>query len=377
MSKTFSKRGRIALIVILASVICLSGTVQKASQLHGRFAYSVVTVTLWSELLKLIVSIFLSLRNAWSSGTSILKGFTSPWEWAIFIPPALLYALWNNMNYVVLIYLDPATMSLVHNLKIFFTAGFMRWILKKRFTIQQWISVTGLVFGVVFSQLSHLSPNTDADQEAQSWIIGITLGASRALGTAATNVYTEWAFKRNAKESIHVENVMLYFWGIIVNILALYFMGNFDTVLSFKGYNGWVALSILCSGTGGLLISFVFKYVDNVALLVADIVGLIGLITVSFFFFGLLIDSLFLVGVFIIGLSLYGYYGPALQGMEKYDDYCESVLSLIFGPAKSKKRKIPNDLQVDCKYEMVPVDQSDSVAEGKVINLSPRSRPSF
>lgn len=158
-------RTRLYLIVILAFVVCTGGTIRKASQTNGHFAYSFVTVTLWVEVLKLVVSTLFTLHYANIHGFDSMDPLRHSKEWFLFFPPAFLYALFNNLDFLILIYLDPATMSLVHNLKIFFTACFMNHFLRKVFTMQQWVAVIGLVVGVIASQSQHLDFSKETSKE--------------------------------------------------------------------------------------------------------------------------------------------------------------------------------------------------------------------
>ena len=55
---------------------------------------------------------------------------------------SLLYMIDNNIVYVILTYIDPATMSLVWNMKIVITALLFRFVLKRHFTRLRWIAGT-------------------------------------------------------------------------------------------------------------------------------------------------------------------------------------------------------------------------------------------
>ena len=77
----------------------------------------------------------------------------------------------------------------------------------------------------------------------------------------------------------------------------------------FHDYTVWVVLTIVLGGTSGLMISVIFKYIDNIALLVADIIGMLALIVISYEFFDLQINAVFVLGVAVIMLALVGYYG--------------------------------------------------------------------
>lgn len=67
--------------------------------------------------------------------------------------PSGLYTLQNNLLYVALSNLDAATYQIMYQFKIVTTAMFMVFMLNKRITAMQWVSLGILITGIVFVQV--------------------------------------------------------------------------------------------------------------------------------------------------------------------------------------------------------------------------------
>ena len=81
----------------------------------------------------------------------------------MWLLPALMYALSNNMAIRALHYIDPVTSTLVIQVKIIFTAWLLRFGMKMKLSTTQWISIFLLVLGVVSSQITWISTSPSND----------------------------------------------------------------------------------------------------------------------------------------------------------------------------------------------------------------------
>eukprot|EP00938_MAST-03A_sp_MAST-3A-sp1_P006739 g6739.t1 len=86
-------------------------------------------------------------------------------SWLMWLPPALMYALSNNMAIRALHYIDPVTSGMVIQVKIIFTAWLLRFGLKKKLSTTQWISIFLLLLGVLSSQITWISTSPSNDQD--------------------------------------------------------------------------------------------------------------------------------------------------------------------------------------------------------------------
>ena len=74
----------------------------------------------------------------------------------LFLVPSVIYWLHNNVQFVTLRYVDPATYQIMGNLKIV-TTGLLLWLcLRRQLSPLQWMALALLMIGATVSQVSLL-----------------------------------------------------------------------------------------------------------------------------------------------------------------------------------------------------------------------------
>ena len=74
----------------------------------------------------------------------------------LFLVPSVIYWLHNNVQFVTLRYVDPATYQIMGNLKIV-TTGLLLWLcLRRQLSPLQWMALALLMIGATVSQVSIL-----------------------------------------------------------------------------------------------------------------------------------------------------------------------------------------------------------------------------
>ena len=131
----------------------VQGLLTTASKRAGLYQYNTATVPLLAEGLKFLISSSI-LRHQVSqrSGTTvqITRGLRASLP---FLVPSIIYWLHNNIQFLTLKYLDPATYQVLGNLKIV-TTGILFWILLRRsLTVLQWLALALLMTGAMTSQV--------------------------------------------------------------------------------------------------------------------------------------------------------------------------------------------------------------------------------
>ena len=132
----------------------MQGLLTTASKRAGQYQYNTATVPLLAEGLKFLISSSI-LRHQVSqrSGTTvqITRGLRASLP---FLVPSIIYWLHNNVQFLTLKYLDPATYQVLGNLKIV-TTGILFWLLLRRsLTVLQWLALALLMTGAMTSQVS-------------------------------------------------------------------------------------------------------------------------------------------------------------------------------------------------------------------------------
>ena len=133
----------------------MQGLLTTASKTDGRYAYNFATVPLLAECLKLVISSALLQRQVAVQPelARITRKFSST---LLFLVPSVIYWVHNNVQFITLMYVDPATYQIMGNLKIV-TTGLLLWIfLTRHLTPLQWIALALLMIGTTTSQVSAL-----------------------------------------------------------------------------------------------------------------------------------------------------------------------------------------------------------------------------
>jgi solute carrier family 35 (UDP-sugar transporter), member A1/2/3 len=216
--------------------------------------------------------------------------------------------------------LDPATVSVVWNLKIVATALLLRFAMGKLLSWRQWIAIMVLTAGVLTTQagsLSAVAPEhgstkvvAAAEKEQSRHIVGIMLClVSIGINTGA-NVTCEYLFKRT-RGSQYAQYARLYVFGVAMNLVCLVVRDG-ATVMAgnlFQGYDWWTVAVITVLSGAGFLVGMTFKHVDNIAVVFADCSAMIYVSIVSWLCFGLKLTPLFIGGVTLCGGAIWLYYG--------------------------------------------------------------------
>ena len=240
----------------------LQGLLTAASKRGGAYEYNFATVPLLAEGLKFLISSAIlrdQLRR--KAPVQVTRSFKAS---LLFLVPSIVYWVHNNVQFVTLRYLDPATYQVLGNLKIV-TTGVLFWALLRRpLTVLQWLALLLLMLGAATSQAralavdralhsvvpaagltllqlagqlrrqgSHVvlcsargAPNGQAVQLrpraalTPGLVKGYSLAGLSALLSALAAVYTEWALKRNA-DSLYWQNMQLYSYGFLCNAAGL------------------------------------------------------------------------------------------------------------------------------------------------------------
>lgn len=324
----------IILVGVMAVMVCASGIMQKVSEVGGAYKYNTSGAVIVTEALKLCIAL-----TAFSLNMDTAAPVFDVVEALGLFAVAFFYAIMNNMMYAILLYIDPATMFLIHNMKIVFTALFLRWGMQRHMTSQQWCGIVGLTAGVCLSQADRFKTNGDVhalpanatvsiDDDghgdgdgggasaaaARLLFIGVGMAFTRAVVTAATNVSCESLLKRRAG-ALWWMNIQLYGFGVICNGVPLLLSHAGDDLRAegfFHNYTGLVYAIVLLQSVAGVLVSLIFKYIDNVALLAADLIAMVALVVVSILYFGLPLSMFLVSGCVLIISSLALYYGKQL-----------------------------------------------------------------
>jgi len=302
--------------------------------------YLTSTAVVCSEFIKLITSLFihiyLRIYEA-KPGTYNIKIlfnelFGKESECLNVIIPAVLYLLQNNLIYYSASKLDAATFQITYQMKLIMTAIFSVLILKRRIYRHQWISIFLLAFGIALVQFPTGDNNSlliEDENAALDKVFGLLSVVIACLSSGLAGVYFEKILKKS-KVTLWARNVQLSLSSIIFGFIfgCLLLDGNAIKEHGFfGGYTRWTILAILCQSFGGIIVSLVVKYADNILKGFANSISIILSCAISYLFFDFNITIIFVVGCIMVLYSTYLYSKPGKENADiKYSEL--SLLAL-------------------------------------------------
>lgn len=298
--------------------------------------YAVTACILCQEIIKLMISsaaVFILEGSCSLNHTKIIFKQNSGSCNQMFLP-AVIYTFQNNLLFLALSNLDAATFQVTYQLKILTTAIFSVLLLNKILTKQQWVSQMVLIAGVVLIQLAKM--HKSAAQEVNNkenlgnYVIGLVSVITCSILSAFAGVYFELLVKRNnqnsntekkdsfanTSNSLWMKNVQLASWSVILGFFAIIY--NDGSIVFqkgfFYGFNPFLWFLIMVNSLGGLLVSLVVKYADNIMKGFATSISIIVSTVVSIYCLGVTVPLNFFVGAAVVMYAVFLYFIPMEWG---------------------------------------------------------------
>ena len=282
--------------------------VVKATQnSEGSYDYHILVAAAAAELLKLLLSLALYIGVVPEEDHS--HTLLSRRDVLQFSVPALVYTLNNALVFLIVQFLKPSSFQLLSATKTIFTAILMRIVLKKRLNTVQKYAIVLLAVGAAVSQLSQMTQmtHTPSPQALRSdgcgsgsgeslsgevgdegsgsgesletlanggslQFVGVLLTLLSCVASSLGGVTNELLLKRDgALHSLHLQNSLLYGWGVLFNVIAMLIRTDFSTGGVFKGFHGSVLGLVIINATTGLSIAAILKFTDNIVRVLAHI----------------------------------------------------------------------------------------------------------
>ena len=246
--------------------------IEASKSSDGSFPYNSYVVPCLAEALKLCISALL-LAFSKLSGNTCNTTFTRM-RFVFFALPAACYFVSNNCTFFIVRELGPTTYQITCNLKVLATGILMRVFLGRRISWLRWKALVLLVLGTMITQLQSESIHARKNE-----IVGYFFVILNCFASAAGGVLSERLLKSNTHDdSIHWQNMQLYFFGLVFGCILSYSSSIHDWFSLFNGLNVWACACVVSIALSGLLVSFVLKYMDNFA---KCFVASLAIVTVS------------------------------------------------------------------------------------------------
>lgn len=283
---------------------------------RGTYPYNTFVIPCTVEVIKLFAaSAMLAFERTWGRSTALTSA-RGVWKYSI---PAFCYFVSNNCMFYIIQHLGATTFQIMNNLKILTTGLFMYVFLGRKLTWMQWKALVILTIGSMVTQLrGETSADGDGDASRSS-VIGYSFVMLSAVASAAGGVISEKLLKSKAavegkKEieqevSIHWQNMQLYVFGVIFGVISLRTSTSGAVGLSnaFDGFNSYAYATVGTLAICGLLVSFILKYLDNVAKCFCAAVSMLCVAVLDSAMRREAIPLRILLGVTLTGLALEQY----------------------------------------------------------------------
>lgn len=221
--------------------------------------------------------------------------------------PSFLYVIQNNLIFLAVSNLEAPTFQVCYQLKILTTAAFSYLMLNKRLTTRQIMALIILFMGVSTVSAGLV---TKTEKNAENPLLGVFAVILGSLTSGFAGVYSEKCLKQ-LKLSVWILNIQMATTGFLLAFITS-FSYDYQTIMEYGffhnfGLIAWVVVAF--QAFGGLLVSIVMKYADNILKGYATSCAIILSTILSILIFNLSLHSSFIIGATMVILStiLYSY----------------------------------------------------------------------
>ncbi|XP_077989257.1 putative UDP-sugar transporter protein SLC35A4 [Glandiceps talaboti] len=297
--------------ILLASGILIYGShaiLLNLCKVDGAIPFNSSSVVLLIELHKLFFSVVMLLPTIQSQGINLPS-----WKQVIpFAIPALLYCFNNNIVVHMQLYMDPASFQILSNLKIASTAILYRYIIRRRLSRLQWLAMWMLMFAGICNSYGglHISSTNHSNSEVYITIYGLLLMLIYCANSGLAGVYTEYILKKNYQVSLHLQNVLLYIFGVIINYFT-YVSSTWNEstpTTFFQGYTSLTFIIIFTQAANGLIMSAVMKHASNIIRLFIITCAMLVTTTLSMLLFNLQLNMYYWTAFILVFMALFFYH---------------------------------------------------------------------
>ncbi|EDW54330.1 UDP-galactose transporter senju [Drosophila sechellia] len=357
--------------------------VTASQESNNSYGYNTVTVVLLTEVFKLIVSTCLYCRD--NNLRSLVRDVQKDRNvLGLYMVPAFLYCLYNNLAFVNLATFDPTTYYLLLQLRVVVTGILFQIIFKKYLSQRQWISLILLTLGCMMKQVDFGSFYSDANDDSESAAIQQQLQSHNKTTAAGTHahgknmsgfdfslsavfilaqticsclagVYNEYLLKdKGADVNIFVQNVFMYLDSIVCNAVILLLRGELIDAFSPQNLGSIMRFSVLIiivnNAAIGIVTSFFLKYMNSILKTFASALELLFTAVLCYFLFSIPIYMNTALAIAVVSYAIYLYTQSPVVNMGKV----RPLSTLSDATTKSTdKRKLLDEEAAESDLDMV------------------------
>jgi len=317
-TKSNNNPSKVAVLLLLLIQNTGLALAVKGSKLSGS-QYIASTAVLLNELVKFLLSAvfyyFVERRapptlESTRENPSFFQLLTQS-ENLLFVVPCLIYATQNNLVFVALDLLDAALYQVLANLKIITTAICSVIMLNKSLHRLQWMALLLLAIGEALAEASTKNSSKDSSNIFKGTMVMIFY----AILSGFAGVFTEKILKKRSTLSFWMKSMILYFWGFVINLVYMAFSDS-DKIIKlgfFHDYTWKVWLVIFLLSFGGILVSVVITWFDNIVKVYVTCCALFLTSVFSWLLFDFVYTMQFILAACIVSISILIYSDPVVQ----------------------------------------------------------------
>ena len=277
----------------------------------NKYNYSTIAVVLLTEIIKLFISIGIYAKDRPLS--QLLPEVVSGRKVLfLYMVPAFLYCLYNNLSFVNLASYDPTTYYLLLQLRVAVTGVIYQFLFKRTLSRSQWFSLILLTTGCVVKQFGGFAHNS-SEEDYSLFNLNLVLILLQVFCSCFAGVYNEYLLKDvGSKVHIMIQNVFMYIDSIFCNLLLLVITGEMSklselsqsiTIFSDPKIIAVMVNNALC----GIITSFFLKNLNSILKTFASALELIFTAILCFLIFNIQIDIYTVIAIAIVSYSTYLY----------------------------------------------------------------------
>ena len=287
----------------------------KASQTDRSYDYSVTCVVMLTEVVKLILSSALYLKDH-SFRTLTSEIFKYRQVLMFYFVPALLYCFYNNLAFRNLEHFDPTTYNLLMQFRVVITGIFFQLLFKRHLSGQQWLSLCLLTLGCIIKQFSVMgvsSRATDSGILETLFSFEILFLLFQILCSSLAGVYTEFLLKDTGADlHIMIHNLFMYADSIVCNLIVLLWHGQTSELMNTATLRNifvqpTVVLIIANGALCGIIVSMFLRNLNSILKTFAGALDLSFMVVLCWLIFGIPIDMLTIMAITVVSIATYLY----------------------------------------------------------------------
>jgi UDP-sugar transporter A1/2/3 len=298
-------------LVLVTLQTTLMVVLTRYTRVGDREAYSVCTMVIMTELLKLVFSVILLAKEVEGMGraTNTLRTEFSHRraECLKLLVPAGLYFCQNNILIFAVTNLDTAVYQVCYQMKLVVTALLSVVLLGRSLSKAQWLAVLLLCSGIVAVNMSAAGEKVQASG-GQNPMLGLIAVFCAAFTSGLAGVYFEKLVK-GGQQSVWARNFFLasfslFFGGVTMVVKEPQALSR---EAFFRGYDHLVCMVVVVNALGGMVVAMVIKYADNILKGFATGISTLLSTLCSVVLFGFEPNILFAFGAAVVIFSTFVY----------------------------------------------------------------------